>query len=96
MVTGRAGSGATATLSVSDTGEGMSEEQLAHIFERFYRGDTARASDEAGSGIGLTIAKAIAEAHHGTLSASSPGPGQGSVFALTLPRADAVPGAPRS
>lgn len=94
VVTGRAGSGATATLSVSDTGEGMSEEQLAHIFERFYRGDTARASDEAGSGIGLTIAKAIAEAHHGTLSASSPGPGQGAAFTLTLPQSDMAPNAP--
>lgn len=72
-------------MTVSDTGEGLDSDQLTHVFERFYRGDTAREADRAGSGIGLTIARAIAEAHHGSLMATSPGPGQGASFVLTLP-----------
>lgn len=84
-VLGRRGPGGTCTLTVTDTGEGLTAEQASHVFERFYRGDSARASDKAGSGIGLTIARAIAEAHGGTLTAASPGPAQGSVFTLTLP-----------
>jgi signal transduction histidine kinase len=84
-ITGRRGPGRSVTLTITDTGEGMSGEQLAHIFERFYRGDTARARDKAGSGIGLTIAKAIAEAHGGSLTADSAGRDQGASFTLTLP-----------
>jgi len=75
----------TAIIRVTDTGEGMSDEQLTRIFERFYRGETARERDSAGSGIGLTIARALAEAHSGNLTATSPGPGLGSTFTLTLP-----------
>ncbi|WP_143341132.1 ATP-binding protein, partial [Corynebacterium bouchesdurhonense] len=56
-----------------------------HIFERFYRGDAARSRDNGGAGIGLTISKALIEAHGGTLTATSPGPGRGAVFALRLP-----------
>lgn len=73
-------------LSVTDDGEGMSKEQLSHAFERFYRGDSARAADTAGSGIGLTIARAIAKAHEGTLTAKSSGLGHGATFTLTLPQ----------
>lgn len=73
-------------ISVADTGQGMTDEQLAHIFERFYRGDTARETDKGGSGIGLTIARALVEAHGGTLTAASRGEGMGSTFQLTLPR----------
>lgn len=72
------------TITVSDTGEGIAGEQLPHVFERFYRGDAARRAS-AGSGIGLTIARAIARAHGGDLTATSPGPGRGSTFALRLP-----------
>ena len=79
-----AGSGRAVPL-VADTGDGLSEEQLPHVFERFYRGDTARDRDRAGSGLGLTISRAIADAHRGSLVAASPGPGQGSTFTLTLP-----------
>ncbi len=75
-------------ISVTDTGEGMTPDQLAHIFERFYRGDTARDRDAGGSGIGLTIAKALTEIHGGTLTASSQGPGAGSTFVVALPAAD--------
>ena len=72
-------------IVVADTGDGMSADQLPHVFERFYRGDTARDRDRAGSGLGLTISRAIADAHGGSLVASSPGPGRGSTFILTLP-----------
>lgn len=75
-------------VTVTDTGDGIPAAQLPHIFERFYRGDTARARDcgSGGTGIGLTIARAIAEAHHGSLTGHSDGPGRGSSFQLTLPR----------
>ncbi|MDC5696855.1 HAMP domain-containing histidine kinase [Intrasporangium calvum] len=72
-------------ISVSDTGDGIPAEQLPHVFERFYRGDTARDRDRGGSGLGLTISRAIADAHQGSLVASSPGPGKGSTFTLSLP-----------
>lgn len=81
---GRADEGLV-VIAVSDTGEGMTSDQLAHIFERFYRGDGARERDAAGSGIGLTIARALARAHGGTLTAHSEGPGQGATFEVRLP-----------
>jgi two-component system sensor histidine kinase BaeS len=73
-------------LSVADTGEGIPAEHLSHVFERFYRVDTARDQAHGGSGIGLAIAKAFVEAHGGQLSATSPGTGQGSTFRILLPR----------
>lgn len=73
-------------LMVADTGEGISAEHLPQIFERFYRGDTARDRDHGGSGIGLAIARALVEAHGGTLNAVSAGPGRGAVFTVDLPR----------
>jgi two-component system sensor histidine kinase BaeS len=73
-------------LSVVDTGEGIPAEHLAHVFERFYRVDTARDRAHGGSGIGLAIAKALVEAHGGQLTATSPGTGQGSTFRMLLPR----------
>ncbi len=72
-------------IEVVDTGDGMTPDQLGHVFERFYRGDTARDRDSGGSGIGLTISRALIEAHGGTLTATSPGPGSGSVFTIRLP-----------
>lgn len=78
--------GTTAVLiDIADTGDGIPPEQLGHIFERFYRGDTARSRDTGGAGIGLTISRALIEAHGGTLTAISPGPGVGSVFTIRLP-----------
>jgi signal transduction histidine kinase len=73
-------------FTVSDTGEGMTADQLQHVFERFYRGDHARDRERQGSGIGLTISRAIVAAHGGTLTAASPGPGHGSVFTATVPQ----------
>lgn len=77
--------GGDVQLVVQDTGEGLDPEQLTHVFERFYRGDAARTRDARGSGVGLTIAKAIAEAHGGRLTVTSPGRGQGATFTLSLP-----------
>ena len=73
------------TIQVEDTGDGISLEHLPQVFERFWRGDTARNRDHGGSGIGLTISRALVEAHGGTLTATSPGPGQGAVFTVELP-----------
>ncbi|MEP7192951.1 MAG: ATP-binding protein [Actinomycetota bacterium] len=72
-------------IAVSDTGEGFDPGVAAQLFERFYRGDSSRTVSGAGSGIGLTIAKAIIEAHHGQLRAHSDGPGKGASFEITLP-----------
>jgi signal transduction histidine kinase len=76
--------GRLAALSVSDTGIGILPEARLHIFERFYRADQARARDQQGSGLGLSIGKWIAEAHGGDISVMSQ-PGQGSTFTILLP-----------
>jgi signal transduction histidine kinase len=70
---------------VSDDGEGIAAESLDHLFDRFYRVDTARDRDHGGSGIGLSIAKAMVEAHGGRILAHSGGPGHGAVFTVRLP-----------
>src|SRR5215203_3758771 len=75
-------------LAVSDTGVGISEEQLPLVFERFYRADAARA--EGGAGLGLSIARQIAESHGGTIEARS-NLGVGSTFVLPLPRQNPEP-----
>lgn len=73
-------------VAVRDTGQGIAQEHLPLLFERFYRTDPARAKDSGGHGLGLPIVKEIAEAHHGTISVESE-VGKGSVFTLTLPAA---------
>ncbi len=73
-------------ISVSDTGLGIPAEHLAHIFDRFYRVDASRSrASGGGSGIGLTIARHLVEAHGGRLRAESAGENKGSVFTFTLP-----------
>src|SRR6266571_9552039 len=71
---------------VTDTGVGLTPEQLAHIFERFYRVDKSRSRALGGSGIGLTIARSLAQAMGGEIRAESAGLGQGSSFTVTLPQ----------
>ncbi len=71
-------------VSVTDTGEGISAEDLPNIFERFYRVDKSRARVTGGSGLGLTIAKRLVEAHGGEMEARSE-PGKGSRFSFKLP-----------
>lgn len=73
------------SFSIRDSGEGIPSNQLPHIFDRLYRGDNARHSGDSGSGLGLTIARSIAESHSGTLMATSKGRGRGSTFTLTIP-----------
>jgi two-component system sensor histidine kinase BaeS len=77
-------------IVVSDTGEGFDPAIAPQLFERFYRGDSSRTASGAGSGIGLTIAKAIVRAHSGQLRGFSEGPGKGARFEITLPIADRI------
>ncbi len=71
-------------IQVADHGPGIPEHELPHLFERFYRGDTARARADGGSGLGLAIAKQWVEAHGGTIAASNR-PSGGACFSISLP-----------
>ncbi|GAA0466856.1 putative sensor histidine kinase [Actinoplanes capillaceus] len=75
-------------VTVADTGEGIAAEHLPHIFERFYRADTARDRTRGGSGIGLAIVRAIITEHGGRVTAHSGGPETGTTFVVTLPAVD--------
>ena len=76
------------TVSIKDDGIGIPLEHLQHIFTRFYRVDKSRSRASGGSGIGLTIAKHIIEAHGGRIWVESQGAGLGSKFSFTMPVAD--------
>ncbi len=80
---------AEALVAVRDTGIGLSPEDLDLVFDRFYRVQ-GPVRPSGGSGIGLTIARGLARAHHGDIQVASPGVGAGSVFTLTLPLARAA------
>ncbi len=71
-------------FSVEDTGPGLSAEERAQVFERFWRADASRSRDRGGSGLGLTIARYLVEAHGGQIGVESQ-PGQGSHFWFTIP-----------
>jgi heavy metal sensor kinase len=71
-----------AKTTISDSGQGVPEDQLPHIFDRFYRADKAR--DSSGFGLGLSIAKSIVEAHKGQIEVHS-GLNKGSTFTILLP-----------
>jgi signal transduction histidine kinase len=71
-------------ISVKDTGIGMTQEQIGHVFEEFYKGDTSR-HDLQSSGLGLPICKRIVEKHGGTIWVENPGMGKGSTLYFTLP-----------
>ncbi|HZP83832.1 MAG TPA: heavy metal sensor histidine kinase [Chthonomonadaceae bacterium] len=73
-----------AVLSVRDTGPGIPAEHLPHIFDRFYRVDSGRSRDQGGSGLGLNIARWIAESHGGQISVASE-VGKGTTFTVRLP-----------
>lgn len=72
------------TLSVADTGVGIAPDDLPHVFERFWRADKVRSREAGGTGLGLTIAKQIADGNGAHLSVQS-AVGRGSTFALRLP-----------
>ncbi len=77
---------ADAVIRITDNGAGIPAAELERVFERFYRVDPSRvAADGSGSGLGLTIARAIVEAHGGSMRAASEGLGQGTTLILTLP-----------
>jgi histidine kinase len=73
------------SISVQDTGVGISPEHLNLVFERFYRVDKSRSRAGGGSGIGLTIARHLVQAHGGQMCAESDGLGEGSTFSFSLP-----------
>jgi hypothetical protein len=72
-------------LSVADTGIGIAAEFLPHVFERFRQADASIARERGGLGLGLSIARQLAEMHGGTIDAASGGTGHGSTFTLKLP-----------
>lgn len=76
--------GPDVVIEVSDTGEGISAADLPHVFDRFWRADRARARATGGSGLGLSIARKLAQAHGGDLTAASTA-GVGSTFTVRLP-----------
>ncbi len=76
-----------ARVSVSDSGAGIASEDLSRIFDRFYRVDEARNRAHGGVGLGLSLAKSLAEVHGGDISVEST-PGQGSIFTVDLPLAE--------
>jgi two-component system OmpR family sensor kinase len=77
-------SNGSAAVVVADSGPGMSADQVAHVFERFYRTDASRTRASGGVGLGLSIVSAVAEAHGGSVSATSQ-PGEGASFRIELP-----------
>jgi len=84
--------GAEAILKVADTGVGITAEDQAHIFERFFRVDKARSREAGGSGLGLAICQSIVEAHGGSIAFTSQ-PGSGTTFTVRLPLSRPSPAA---
>jgi two-component system OmpR family sensor kinase len=75
-----------ARIAVIDHGPGLTPEQMEKVFDRFYRADVSRSRQQGGSGLGLSIAAAVVEAHQGTIGCA-PTPGGGATFEITLPLA---------
>ncbi len=77
----------TAAITVADSGDGIAPEDIARVFDRFYRVDQNRTRDTGGVGLGLAIAQALVKAHDGKIDVTSAGVGQGSIFTIRLPLA---------
>ncbi len=73
------------TVLIEDTGDGLSPDEAASVFNRFYRADKSRSRETGGTGLGLSIVKAIIEAHGGRVKAHSDGKGLGSTFSFSIP-----------
>jgi signal transduction histidine kinase len=76
--------GANAVLEVSDTGIGITPDELPRVFDRFWRSDRSRSRATGGSGIGLAVVRELVEAHAGDVEVES-APGRGTLFRVTLP-----------
>jgi len=74
------------SLSVTDNGPGLTPQEIGRIFEMFHQSRTRETQSVGGLGVGLTVARSLAELHGGGLIAESPGPSQGAIFTLWLPR----------
>jgi PAS domain S-box-containing protein len=72
-------------IVVSDTGQGIGKEQLAHLFERFHQADSTSTRSHTGLGLGLALVRHLVELHGGRVTAQSPGEGQGATFTVELP-----------
>ena len=83
--------GANVTLTVADTGIGFDEAFARELFTPFRQADPSMQREHGGLGIGLSIARSLATLHGGTLTGSSPGPGRGAIFTLTLPASSGAP-----
>ena len=79
--------GGRVTIEVADSGIGISESDLPHIFDRFWRADKVRSRGVGGAGLGLSIARWIVEQHKGSVDVRSKS-GQGSAFTVRIPLAD--------
>lgn len=77
-------------ITVSDTGQGISQEILLEIFEPFYQADTSLNRENGGIGLGLAIVKGMTELHGGSVDAASDGPGRGSKFTVRLPLSENI------
>ena len=86
--------GTAAVVTISDTGRGISPNALPNIFRQFSQGDFEEHRSSSGLGLGLSIAKILAERHGGTIEATSEGVGKGSKFTVTLPLTEDVERAP--
>jgi signal transduction histidine kinase len=75
-----------ASVTISDSGVGISQEVLPHIFERFRQGESGPTREFGGLGLGLAIVRHLVEMHGGSVRAASGGAGQGASFTVTLPR----------
>ena len=93
VTVGTAADGGDVTLTVTDAGPGLPPEQAALVFDRFWRADTARTRTRGGSGLGLSIARALVDGNGGTVDFRS-SPERGTTVTLRLPAAPAVHGVP--
>ncbi|MFQ4138205.1 PAS domain S-box protein [Nodosilinea sp. PGN35] len=88
--------GTQAQITVSDTGKGIHPDFLPHLFESFRQEDASTTRQYGGLGLGLAIVRSLVEAHGGTITAASPGEGQGATFTVRFPLIDLIPQLPPS